>query len=190
MYKIIERLSKQKYEELMKQGYILPGHNGPYIDQETPVRNTSHWLILFGYMYLKTKDEKYYDAVVKSADFLINPINRPEDATFYCRNKEGKDQSNGLIGQAWTIEALAEAYKVTNKMIYLDTAIEVFLLHPFDKKAGLWKVVETNGVIKSFDMTFNHQLWFAMSGAILLSLKPNDKIKQNLECFFSRLNKH
>ncbi len=35
-------LSRQRAD-----GSLPPGHNGPYADRETPVRNTAHWLVSF-----------------------------------------------------------------------------------------------------------------------------------------------
>ena len=44
---------------------------------------------------------------------------------------------------------------------------EVFLLHPFDERLGVWQRVEIGGSVLPFDMTFNHQLWFAAAGGLL-----------------------
>ena len=52
----IAKLFIKNHSEL---NYMLPGHNGPYHDPETPVRNTGHCLILFSYCYSRTVDDKY-----------------------------------------------------------------------------------------------------------------------------------
>ena len=44
------------------------------------------------------------------------------NATFYCRLNPEKDFSNGLIGQAWVIEALVEAHKLTKEDSYIEKA--------------------------------------------------------------------
>ena len=47
-------------------GSFPPGHNGPYHDPETPVRNTAHYLYLYAALYEKTKNGAYRYAVLKS----------------------------------------------------------------------------------------------------------------------------
>lgn len=49
----------------------------------------------------------------------------------------------------------------------LEVAREVFTAHPFHSDVGLWRTVEPTGEIKRFDLTYNHQLWFAAAGAQL-----------------------
>lgn len=89
------------------------------------------------------------------------------NATFFCRKNPEKDFCNGVMGQAWIIEALAIAGNKLEDESSIDLARKVFLMHPFDHKAGLWRRVNVDGSYNSFDMTFNHQLWFAASGTLL-----------------------
>jgi hypothetical protein len=86
---------------------------------------------------------------------------RPGNATFHCRDKEGKDHCNGLVGQAWVMEALIKASIVFDRLDCYQLAERVFLLHRFNYKIGIWHRVEIDGTELSFDSTFNHQLWFA-----------------------------
>ncbi|ELY95666.1 agl cluster protein AglQ [Natrialba hulunbeirensis JCM 10989] len=72
-----------------------------------------------------------------------------------------------MIGQAWTIEALVEAAEYFDRPELVALAEEVFLLHPFDEELAAWKYVDIDGEFQSLDKTFNHQLWFAMAGALL-----------------------
>ena len=44
-------------------GSMPAGHNGPYYDPETPVRNTAHWLITFSRAYELSGAERFLDAV-------------------------------------------------------------------------------------------------------------------------------
>ncbi|MDN4504243.1 hypothetical protein QX776_17680 [Alteromonadaceae bacterium BrNp21-10] len=187
--KLILDLAISKLDKLIELGHMPGGHNGPYYDPETPVRNTAHWTTIFAYCYKKTADEKYLNAVKTCAKYLLSKKARPMGATFYCRTNPKKDFSNGTIGQAWAIEGLVAAYKATKQQIYLETAREVFLLHPFDEKYNLWKVVNVDGSIREFDMTFNHQLWFAASGTILLAELPDPEIKRQCQLFFDALPK-
>lgn len=184
---LIKNISIKFYKELIEKGYIAPGHNGPYNDEETPVRNTAHWLSIFSYLYSETQEKKYYNAVIKCAKYLTSNNTRPANATFYCRKNKNKDFSNGLIGQAWVIEALVEAFKILGEKKYLDLASEVFLLHPFDESKGLWKIVNVDGSIRNFDMTFNHQLYFSASGSSVYNLTKNQRIKEMIDVFFGKL---
>ena len=65
LQKTIIPLAEQALEQLNKCGYILGGHNGPYYDPETPVRNTAHWITTFAYCYKATNDKKYYQVTKK-----------------------------------------------------------------------------------------------------------------------------
>ena len=46
-------------------GHMPAGHNGPYRDPETPVRNTSHYLISFIRAWELTLDERFKAAANK-----------------------------------------------------------------------------------------------------------------------------
>jgi len=160
------------------------GHNGPYNDFETPVRNTSHWLFLFATLFEKTNEIRWKNAGEDAINYLMSPDARPFGKTFYCRDKVGKDKCNGLIGQAWVIEALVEASNAFNQNKYSQIAEEVFLLHPWDENVGLWQRIDIDGRTLSFDGTFNHQLWFAAAGA---SLKRNKEIQYRVKKFLQKV---
>ena len=187
MIQLIESIAEKFLQELELNGYIKPGHNGPYNDEETPVRNTAHWLSIFSYLYSETQEKKYYNAIIKCAKYLTSNNARPANATFYCRKNRNKDFSNGLIGQAWVIEALVETFKILGEKKYLALALEVFLLHPFDESKGLWKIVNVDGSIRNFDMTFNHQLYFSASASSIYNLTKNQRIKEMIDIFFGKL---
>ncbi len=165
-------------------GSMPAGHNGPYEDPETPVRNTAHWLFLFATLYEKTNNPHWKEAGDKAIDYLMSPEARHFGKTFYCRDKTGKDSCNGLVGQAWVIEALVKASEVFNREDSYQLAEDVFLLHPWDKHTGLWQRVEIDGKILSFDGTFNHQLWFAAAGALL---HKNDEIQNQVKAFIRKV---
>ncbi len=169
--------------------YIQPGHNGPYHDPETPVRNRSHWLITLVRAYKITHDAKYLDVVKDLADYLITDEARPHASSFHHRSKDGKDRCNGLIGQAWTIEALACASSKINDSKHADLAEHVFFQHPFISDCGLWNRLEIDGNILSIDSTFNHQLWFAAC-ASLLRTKRHKEIKERIEAFLDALKEN
>ncbi len=150
-----------------EEGSMPQGHNGPYNDKETPVRNTSHWLITFAKAYELTNDRIFIDAVQKAAHYLISEKARPFRYSFFHRTDSQIDSCNGLIGQAWTIEALATASNILNDSKYSNLGETVFFQHNFNDDYGLWNRLEIDGKIKSIDATFNHQLWFAACAAQL-----------------------
>jgi hypothetical protein len=147
-------------------GSFPAGRNGPYANPETPVRNSAHWLIMLLYAHELSGGSACQAAARRAAEYLMQPHHRPMGATFLCRKGPERNLCNGLIGQAWVIEALATAAARLHEPRYAAVARELFLLHPFDTEAGLWRYVNVDGSHGTFDMTFNHQLWFAASGAL------------------------
>lgn len=170
-------------------GAMPPGHNGLYRDPETPVRNTAHWTITFAKAFELTGERRYLESAARAAAFLMSPAARPQGATFWHRESPRKDACNGLIGQAWTIEALVRAAEVLGMAEALRSAEEVFLFHPFDADAALWRRVEVDGTILSHDRAFNHQLWFAAAGA-LLAPHADPAVGARVRRFLDRLDDH
>jgi len=151
----------------LNDGSFPPGMNGPYRDPETPVRNTAHWLITMLKAYDISSDAKFRDSAWRAVKYILSPVTRPMNATFFCRKKPDKDFCNGLMGQAWIIEALAISGNKLEDESHIELARNVFMMHPFDQQAGLWRRVNVDGSFNSYDITFNHQLWFAASGSLL-----------------------
>ena len=183
LYEILIESVEQGIKLQREDGRMPPGHNGPWNDPETPVRNTSHWLITFSKAYEITGEEKFKDAAEKSIEYLTSEEARPHDYTFHHRKKGEKTKCNGLVGQAWTIEALVYTAKVLDRDELMELAEEVFLLHPFNQDFGLWQRVEIDGELLFYDMTLNHQLWFAASGSMIES----SRVREQVECFLDNL---
>ncbi len=169
-----------------EDGSMPAGHNGPYHDPETPVRNTAHWLITFAKAHQVTGEARFVDAAYGAAGYLAGPDARPGGATFWHRTSPSKDRCNGLIGQAWTIEALAVAAETLDMSDLAALGETVFLLHPFDEREGLWNRVETDGTVLGFDATLNHQIWFAAAGALLLG-EPGNEVDRQVKRFLDAL---
>jgi hypothetical protein len=148
-------------------GDFEPGHNGPYHDPETPVRNTAHWSIALVKAFEITNDERYLNAARQAAEYLLRSEHRPMGASYLCRTNPLKDLCNGLIGQAWVIEALVTAGRALGDVRLTEAANELFQLHPFDEQRCLWRRVNVDGSIGTVDNTFNHQLWFAATAAMI-----------------------
>jgi len=171
--------------------YFNGGHNGPYNDSETPVRNKGHWLIIFSKCFELTGKQIYLDTVRKLAEYLVSKESRPYGYSFHHRLKEVKDKCNGLIGQAWTFEALACASSILGEPQYSEVAEEVFFQHNFNENFGLWNRLEIDGEILSIDDTFNHQLWFAACAALLNTPRQeeiSDRIFQFMDCLPQNLS--
>ena len=143
-----------------KDGSMPAGHNGPYHDPETPVRNTSHYLIAWLKAYELSDDQRFVAAAERCLEYLVNCPHRG-DYTYHHRTKPGKDKCNGLIGPAWNIEALLYAAHKLNRTDAFELARQLFILHPFDENRSVWHRVEPDGETLPIDHTFNHQLWFA-----------------------------
>lgn len=167
-----------------EDGSFPAGHNGVYRDPETPVRNTAHWAITLSRAAELTGDDTLAEAARRAVGYLLSRAARPMGATFHCRTNPDKDMCNGLIGQAWAIEGLAVAGRRLEVPGSDAAAREVFLLHPFDRRSGLWRRVNVDGSRSNFDLTFNHQLWFAAAGAMIGDTDPT--IVERVERFLER----
>jgi len=151
-----------------KDGSMPPGCNGPYHHLETPVRNTAHWLVTFSWLNRLAPDQRYLDAADRLATYLADPAHRPYGYSFVCRHGT-MDECNGLIGQAWVMEGLTEAARLFCDDRFARIALDVFNKHKFDRRRGLWLRLEPDGREIGTDPTFNHQLWFAVTAAELLT---------------------
>lgn len=158
---IMERSARAGLRMQARDGAMPAGHNGPWHDPETSVRATAHWALVFHDAYSRSRRQEFLDAAIRACDYLIANERRPSGATFACRlPKQGKSQCNGLIGQAWAVEALiliGGALKVPD---YLRIAEAVLSLHPYDARSHAWRVVEVDGQVMGADRTYNQQIWF------------------------------
>jgi len=169
---------------------IENGHNGPYYHQETEVRILSHRIVEVAIYILKFNKEHYKEHLIELANLLISKKNKPHNITYLIRPNHDHDQVNGVLGQAWVIEALVYAYKVTSLTKYIKEAIRLFKVHPFDQESGLWKSVEVDGTIVGIDDTYNHQLWFFTSGLLILEMIDDKTAQLHCQTFMSKLGKN
>ncbi len=191
LWDLIVKSAERGIKMQLDNGSMPAGHNGPYNDLETPVRNTAHWCVTFLKVFEWTGKRKFRESAEKAANYLVSKEARPMNATFWCRKNPKRDFSNGLIGQAWVMEALALASNKLNIPIYGAIAEEVFLLHPFDKKTGLWQGVNVDGSYLPLNVVFNQQLWFATSGFLLTKYaEVRDEVFYRVRRFFEQLEKN
>ena len=171
-----------------ENGSFPPGHNGPWNNEDTPVRVTSHWAILLLKAYDLTNDNKFLQSSKKAYSYLTSKKARPYKNSFYCIASENKViQSNGLIGQAWVLESLIEAYNHFSDSNYLNLAEDLIIKHSFDEELCLWHVLGLKGEILKIHRTFNQQLWFSVMAFIVANICHNNEILINTKKFFEQL---
>lgn len=191
LYELLYQSTNSAISLLNSETGAMPaGHNGPYFDPETPVRNTAHWLLTFLKVYQISGQKKFKEAAQHAAHYLTSDVARPMRATFWHRKNPKKDTCNGLIGQAWTLEALTIAAKALEIPKLASLAEEVFLLHPFDEQVCLWQRVSVDGSYLPFDLTFNHQLWFAAVGSLLSPYASSNDVADRVNAFMNQLLSH
>lgn len=167
-------IADSRYDEFLILGHAVAGINGPYNNCDTPVRNTSHWIVIYAFLYKETQEEKYLVIVHKLSEYLLRQDLYGLMGAIHCMEDDRMDHLNGLIGQAWAIEGLIAAYELEHDARYIQAAKKIFLSQRFDKENKLWSIVELSGKEKGYDHVYNHQLWFAAVGAELNSI-VNDK---------------
>jgi len=185
LYRTIEQIALKFANDL---NLIKSGHNGPYNHPETILRNYCHWIVVFSKLHKATPNKIYLEAIKKLSNSFFKKEARPYGFSFHHRNVYGKDSSNGLIGQAWTFEALFECYITLNDEKFIKLAEEVFNLHQFDVENGLWYTLDIDGKVLEIDAAFNHQLWFAYSAAQIIP-KSNINFK-NIKIFLDLIDKN
>ena len=100
-----------------------------------------------------------------------------------------KDSINGVIGQAWIIEALVYAFEVFRDEAYLDCAVSVFHSQHFDPLTGFWKRVDPDGRELGYDYTLNHQVWFCLAGLLILQHRRDEEIRRQVSHFLRRVRR-
>lgn len=184
------KISSDAIHQQKANGSMPAGCNGPHNDPETPVRNTSHWLITFLKCYKLTGQDRFKIGGEKCLEYIMhNNEARPYGFTFHHRLNSKKDACNGIMGQAWTLEALVYAAKILNGNEALDLATKVYNLIPYNKELHGWERIEINGNNIGIDSTFNHQLWYASIGCELLNLGVSH-IKGDLLHFVNHIPNH
>ncbi len=184
LYDILLQTAKQGIRKQDSEcGRMPSGHNGPWKNIDTSVRTTSHWTITFLAAYQISENNMFREYATRCLEFITSDTARPNDKTFIHR-KDGGDNCNGLIGQAWTLEALIYANEFVEQDL-INLAEEVFLLHPFDSELGLWRSVDVDGSVGSIHSTFNQQLWFAAIGSQLAD--ENREIEAMVSRFLDRI---
>ena len=174
-------LVKNLHRQSSTDGSFPSGHNGPYGHQETSVRNTAHWVVSLATMLRHSNEPRLSDALSAAVEYLLLEKHRPGGYTFHCRETPGRDNMNGVIGQAWVMEALIHASQSMARPELLDLAHQLCVMHPWNSRAAAWGVRELSGETGRLDTTINHQLWFAS----ISSMFGDDEVNRRVETFLS-----
>jgi hypothetical protein len=166
-------------------GSFKSGHNGPWMDRESNVRNTAHISLILFRTYEIGNNMEFLNASKRACEFLLMDKNRPYKKNVLSRYSG--DSTNGIIGPAWAIEPLIYIGNRLQEPRYLDFAEEIVLLHKFNRKRKLWHISNLNGSVGKIDETFNHQLWFAYVALTIGNIKNNKIILNYCNEFFNGL---
>jgi hypothetical protein len=166
-------------------GFFDSGHNGPWNQEETPIRVTAHYAILLAKAYEITKEEKFKTSSMKAVDAILSSKYRHKNDGFICFKNKKKDPYNALIGQSWVLEALYLVGDLLHLEKYILEAHRIIKLHTYHKKLHLWLTFDRNHQMKRLQMTLNQQLFFN-SVVMLISKKIKDQ--QLLEATFDFIN--
>jgi hypothetical protein len=184
---IMIQLAVKALATQFKDGSMPEGHNGPWFDTDTRVRTTAHWALTYYHLYERHKEERFRQAAVKCCEFLVSETARPHNQSFYCRQSVNLERrQNGLIGQAWALEALTEIGAKETHKPYMAIAKEVFSLHSYSYKYHRWQNVYINGTTGPLDVTLNQQIWFGSIGQKLA--QHSAQISPMCEDFFAHLS--
>ncbi len=170
-----------------RSGYVVAGSNGPHLTPETALRNSSHWIISLARAFQLTGDENYKTSAIALGATLLDETYRPYGFSFYAREGKGDDRCNGLIGQAWVIEALTKLHALTGNSVYRTLGIQLAKQHKFDAHFSVWHSLDIDGTILNIDNVFNHQLWFCAT--IALMNRGQDKVlNDRVQSFMDNLD--
>lgn len=184
--KLIREVGYELINEFKSTG-ILPGVNGPYNDRETIVRNLSHLIVITSIEVILSGKDDLYSVLIEMADRLLEEEH--ESGVYILRNSENKDLSNGVIGNAWVIEAFIYLFKATGEKKYIDKAIQIYLNHEFNYNMGLWKRPKIYSKKCTIDYTLNHQLWFAGVSSQIIKYSGEVSISRDIDVFLRKLEK-
>ncbi len=170
----------------MEKYNTLPaGQNGPHNHNMTSARNSGYFAILFAHLYTITSDVKWKNASMAAISELRRY--RPLNGSYLHRIEDFKPSYNGLIGQAWTLEALTYCGEVLNIGEYKQEAQSLLEKHRFNFEQGLWHELDIAGATQSIGITLNQQIWFM---AMSLNTKNDKEMLLNANRFLDKLGEH
>lgn len=187
---LIKDIADNKICAIQGTGFSQAGHNGPYLDQDTPIRNSAHWLCTYSSLYRLYGELKYLQMVRTLAEYILGEEHYGKNGAVVFRKNKISDFSNGIMGPAWVIEALIEAARTLHDDHYYEKARQLFLLEEFDERLRLWKIVDIDGSVVSIDYVYNHQAWFAASGSMICAYRYDAEIDRQVSLFLDNYNRN
>ena len=181
LYKIKD-IADFHLDSFLDAGHAPGGCNGPYNNNDTPIRNTAHWAVTYSALYKIFKEDKYVNIINCFTDYLLDSKNYGVSGAAICR-MDATDDTNGVIGQAWVIEGLLACYDITKNEKLVDRAISVFNSQELSEETGLWKICCSNGRNVGYDYVYNHNLWFAAAGSQILDRKNIQNVRKKVLIF-------
>lgn len=157
----MEKVARKNLPLFLKQGHATAGHNGPHGHIDTPVRNTAHYLVIYSYLYKQYKEQAFFDVCDVFYEYLKKKQSESNSGAIQCMLSDQFDHLNGLIGQAWVIEALIYYFEVFKDPEALEIAKTLFTTQHYDWDKHLWHRIELDGSDIGIDITSNHNVWFA-----------------------------
>ena len=134
------------------------GHNGPYFDVETPVRNSSHWLATMSIAYALTGEKRFRRAGEALTRFLLSDLMKIEGIHLH-RQRFPKDWTNGIIGPAWVSEGLMLAGRHLGRDDAMRAGAALLRGLGFNEDIALWQVHDPTTGSLGTDRTVNHQVF-------------------------------
>lgn len=134
---------------------IFFAKNGPYNEPETELRSLSHYSILFYTAYIICDQPKYKLLANSLLERLCIKLSLDPSRVQRSPFDPRRDQVNGVIGDAWILEALCFHYKY-QRSNHARVAIVDILSSYETSESKYYKRIGSSII----DKTFNHQLWF------------------------------
>ncbi len=181
----MRKVANMNYQKFYDQGFATAGHNGPHGHPDTAVRNTSHYLIIYSYLYKQTGEERYLLICQRFVEYLIGMQKQSKSGAIQCMLSDKFDRLNGLIGQGWVIEALIYYYDISHDINCLECAKKIFYSQLYDWDLHLWHRIELDGRDIDVDPTYNHHVWFAACSYKLAELCKDDTIDKMIVDFLT-----
>lgn len=174
---------------LCKAGLYPPGYNGPWEQMETPARNTCHWAVTNAKAYALTGNGAYKDLVYRSIKAILEQRFCPFSASFMILNAN-RSFPNGIVGQAWVMEALVAACRCLEDHHYLEVARRLALKHHFEPSVNLWAILNIDGTTGPIHSSLNQQLWFGVMSLVVAKLSNDENLLSTCDRFFANVHRH
>lgn len=190
----IKEITDQFIIEIGDSNFAPAGNNGPYNEDDLPPRNTAHWLVTLGVLCQHYENPEYRDVAKRFAEYLFNENKYGINKLVKIRNMKNPtlhdDHTNGIIGTAWIIEGLISAARLFKDDRYYKRAVELFKAEIFDRDLKMWEIVDIDDRCIAIDYVYNHQLWFAASGGMILDYKYDKEIDEQIRSFLNHWKYH